>query len=238
MSHRPKLSDVLYADMLERLRRGEVFADGKLPSENELSQEFGVSRPTVREALRRLRDDGLIHSRQGAGSFIAAVQPQLTAPPPRAPVSKDEGIRTISNVRRVYQFRIALEGEVAYAAALHRSEADIAAIQKELDAIHLAIKTGRIGVQQDSDFHAAIARATQNPYFEAALAAVRSQVDFVIDLARSFSVLQSAEHLAMVQREHAAVFEAIRDGDGVRAREAMQAHIRNAQERVFDGIHF
>jgi GntR family transcriptional repressor for pyruvate dehydrogenase complex len=234
VSSRPKLSDVLYADMQDRIRRGEVLADGKLPSENELSQEFGVSRPTVREALRRLRDDGLIHSRQGAGSFVAAQSP---TPAPAAPIKRHD-IRTISDVRRVYQFRIALEGEVAYIAALHRGEAHIRAIHKELEAIHLAIRAGRIGVQQDSDFHAAIARATQNPYFEAALAAVRPQVDFVIDLARSFSVLQSAEHLAMVQREHAAVFEAIRDGDGLKAREAMQAHIRNAQERVFDGIHF
>lgn len=236
MSQRPKLSDILYADMLERIRGGHVFADGKLPSENELSQEFGVSRPTVREALRRLREEGLIHSRQGAGSFVTP-QPQREVPPARDP-DREQEIRTISNLRRVYEFRIALEGEIAYAAALHRTEAHIAAIERELDAIHLAIKAGRIGVQQDSDFHAAIARATQNPYFEAALAAVRPQIDFLIDLARSFSVLQSAEHLAMVQREHAAIFEAIRDGDGVKAREAMQAHIRNAQERVFDGIHF
>jgi DNA-binding FadR family transcriptional regulator len=234
VSSRPKLSDVLYADMQDRIRRGEVLADGKLPSENELSQEFGVSRPTVREALRRLRDDGLIHSRQGAGSFVATQSPA----PVRAVPAKPDGIRTISDVRRVYQFRIALEGEVAYIAALHRGETHLRAIHKELEAIHLAIRAGRIGVQQDSDFHAAIARATQNPYFESALATVRPQVDFVIDLARSFSVLQSAEHLAMVQREHAAVFEAIRDGDGIKAREAMQAHIRNAQERVFDGIHF
>lgn len=217
--------------MLGRIQRGQFPGDGKLPSEKELSQSFGVSRPIVREALRRLREEGLIQSRQGAGSFVVGAEQ-----PPR-PVNGAQGIQTISDVRRIYQFRIALEGEVAYAAALNRNEALLAAVKKELDAIDQAIRTGKIGVQQDSDFHTAIARATQNQYFEAALAAVRPHLDYVIDLARSFSVLHSAGHLAMVQREHAAVYEAIRDGDAVKAREAMQAHIRNAQERVFDGIH-
>ncbi|WP_343718104.1 FadR/GntR family transcriptional regulator [Inquilinus sp.] len=233
MSQRPRLSDILYGDMLGRIRHGQFPGDGKLPSEKELSQSFGVSRPIVREALRRLREEGLIQSRQGAGSFVVgAAEPQ-----PARPANGGQGIQTISDVRRIYEFRIALEGEVAYAAALNRNEALLAAVKKELDAIDQAIQTGKIGVQQDSDFHTAIARATQNQYFEAALAAVRPHLDYVIDLARSFSVLHSAGHLAMVQREHAAVYEAIRDGDAIKAREAMQAHIRNAQERVFDGIH-
>lgn len=218
--------------MLGRIQRGQFPGDGKLPSEKELSQSFGVSRPIVREALRRLREEGLIQSRQGAGSFVVGV----AEPPPRL-ANGGQGIQTISDVRRIYEFRVALEGEVAYAAALNRNEALLAAVKGELDAIDQAIRTGKIGVQQDSDFHTAIARATQNQYFEAALAAVRPHLDYVIDLARSFSMLHSAGHLAMVQREHAAVYEAIRDGDAVKAREAMQAHIRNAQERVFDGIH-
>jgi DNA-binding FadR family transcriptional regulator len=221
--------------MLGRIQRGQFPGDGKLPSEKELSQSFGVSRPIVREALRRLREEGLIQSRQGAGSFVVGVaEPQ---PPRPLNGGQGQGIQTISDVRRIYEFRIALEGEVAYAAALNRNEALLAAVKRELDAIDQAIRTGKIGVQQDSDFHAAIARATQNQFFEAALSAVRPHLDYVIDLARSFSVLHSAGHLAMVQREHAAVYEAIRDGDAVKAREAMQAHIRNAQERVFDGIH-
>ena len=236
MLRRPKLSDVLHSDMLGRIQRGQFAADGKLPSEKELSEHFGVSRPIVREALHRLRTGGLIQSRQGAGSFVTGTTAQSVAertPPPSA----NPPMQTISDVRRIYEFRLALEGEIAFAAAVHRTDALIEAIKNELDAIELAIKTGKIGVQQDNDFHAAIAHATQNQFFEAALAAVRPQLNYVIDLARSFSVLQSAEHLAMVQREHMAVFERVREGDPVKAREAMQTHIRNARERVFDGIH-
>jgi DNA-binding FadR family transcriptional regulator len=222
--------------MLGRIQRGQFAADGKLPSEKELSEHFGVSRPIVREALHRLRTGGLIQSRQGAGSFVTGTTAQSIAertPPPSA----NAPMQTITDVRRIYEFRLALEGEIAFAAAVHRTDALIEAIKGELDAIELAIKTGKIGVQQDNDFHAAIAHATQNQFFEAALAAVRPQLNYVIDLARSFSVLQSAEHLAMVQREHMAVFERVREGDPVKAREAMQTHIRNARERVFDGIH-
>jgi GntR family transcriptional regulator, transcriptional repressor for pyruvate dehydrogenase complex len=220
--------------MLGRIQRGQFAADGKLPSEKELSDHFGVSRPIVREALHRLRTGGLIQSRQGAGSFVTGTTAQSERTPPP---SANPPMQTISDVRRIYEFRLALEGEIAFAAAVHRTDALIEAIKNELDAIELAIKTGKIGVQQDNDFHAAIAHSTQNQFFEAALAAVRPQLNYVIDLARSFSVLQSAEHLAMVQREHMAVFERVREGDPVKAREAMQTHIRNARERVFDGIH-
>lgn len=220
--------------MLSRIQRGQFAADGKLPSENDLSQHFGVSRPIVREALRRLRTGGLIESRQGAGSFVMGPHLAASRPLPGAPRPP---VQSISDVRRIYEFRLALEGEIAFSAALHRTDPLVDAIKGALDAIEAAIEANNIGVQQDDEFHQAVARATQNPLFEAALIAVRPQLNYLIDLARSFSAMQSAEHLAMVQREHMAVFEGIRDGDPVRAREAMQAHIRNAQERVFDGIH-
>ena len=64
---------------------------------------------------------------------------------------------------------------------------------------------------------------------------MRPHLDFLIDLARSFSLSVSEEHIRMVQQEHAVVYEAIeaRDGDG--ARERMRAHIENARQRVFFG---
>jgi DNA-binding FadR family transcriptional regulator len=229
---RPKLSDVLYADILEQIRNGQFAVGTKLPSENELSHGFGISRPVVREALRRLRMNGLVHSHKGAGTFVL----KLAAPELGVDVNAPSPmIRSIADVCRMYDFRFALEGEIAYAAALNRSDALVEVIKGKLDAIDLAVRTGHIGVQQDADFHASIARATQNQFFEAGLASVQSHLNFVIDLSRTFLALHSAEHMARVQREHTAIYEAIRGGDGPAARLAMQTHVRNAQERLFEG---
>src|SRR5918994_190000 len=65
-----KLSAGIYEKLFERIVGGEFPVNARLPSETELARRFGASRPVVREALARLRDDGLIVSRQGSGSYV------------------------------------------------------------------------------------------------------------------------------------------------------------------------
>src|SRR3954471_1126560 len=64
------LVDKVYGELAQRIANGDYAPDQKLPGEHELSDMFDVSRPVLREALGRLREDGLITSRQGAGSFV------------------------------------------------------------------------------------------------------------------------------------------------------------------------
>src|SRR5262245_23518709 len=114
-TRRPKLSDVLYQDMLGQIQSGKLPAESRLPSELELSTRFSVSRPIVREALRRLRDDGLIQSRQGAGSFVSRSN---GAALPMRPIEHAEiealpPLQSIEDVRKFYEFRLAVEGESA-----------------------------------------------------------------------------------------------------------------------------
>lgn len=229
---RPKLSDVLYNDILSRIRHGDFRDQPRLPSEVELSQRFSVSRPIVREALGRLRHEGIIHSRRGSGSFVT----EAGAGPARAdPEALPPPLQSIDDLQKFYDFRLAVEGEAAYRAALNASAASRAQVKAELDALEAAVRTGQVGVNQDFAFHMAIATASENRFFVSSLLALRPHLDFLIDLARSFSLSVSEEHIKMVQQEHAVVYEAIeaRDGDG--ARERMRAHIENARQRVFFG---
>ena len=62
------LCDLIYQKVLERILSGEYPANSKLPTEVQLSEELGVSRPVLRQALARLRDDNLITSRLGPGA--------------------------------------------------------------------------------------------------------------------------------------------------------------------------
>ena len=69
--HRARLADQVYGQIFEQIVSGGLNVGDKLPSENEISERFGVSRPVVREALLRLRADGLITAHQGLGTFVS-----------------------------------------------------------------------------------------------------------------------------------------------------------------------
>ena len=229
---RPKLSDVLYNDILAQIRYGDFRDQARLPSEMELSQRFSVSRPIVREALGRLRSEGIIHSRRGSGSFVT----EVTHPgSPRVEPEAVPPLQSIDDLQKFYDFRLAIEGEAAALAAIHASPASRALVKAELDALEVAVETGQVGVNQDFAFHMAIATASGNRFFVSSLLALRPHLDFLIDLARSFSLSVSDEHLRKVQAEHAVVYAAIAAGDGPAARERMRAHIENARQRVFFG---
>lgn len=233
---RPKLSDVLISEIRRDIAQGQYGMTGRLPSEAELCQRFGVSRPIVREALKELRDEGLIHSRQGAGSFVNGARQDPGLVWKSADVSAPP-VHSIADVRRVYEYRIAMEGEIAFAAASNANTAAIGEIKQRLDEIQAAIHRGAIGVDQDFDFHLTIARATDNPLFIGALEIIKPHLAFVIDLARSFSSLGTAAHVGMVQEEHAAVYEAVASRNPDAARTAMRRHITAARDRVFNGVH-
>lgn len=233
---RPKLSDVLEAELTRDIREGVFGPDGRLPSENALSRRFGVSRPIVREALRRLRDGGLIHSRQGAGSFVLEVE-QAANTTPAALATQPPPIHSIADIRKVYEYRIAIESEIAALAAQNANDAKIEAIGRQLALIQNAIDSGHVGVDQDNAFHMAIGEATDNHLLLGALQLVQPHLNFVIDLARSFSILGNSAHLTMVQNEHSAIYEAIARHDAEGARAAMRAHIVAARDRVFFGVH-
>ncbi len=238
-TRRPRLSDVLYQDMLGQIRSGKLPAESRLPSELELATRFKVSRPIVREALRRLRNEGLIQSRQGAGSFVSASEtrdlPIRAMASARTEIDVLPPLQSIEDVRKFYEFRLAVEGESAYWAAINHTPETLKNMRTELKALYDAVRGDQIGVNQDFSFHMAIANASQNQYFEASLLMLKSHLNFLIDLARTFSRSASYSHLQAVQGDHASIFEAIERRDAEGAREAMRKHIINAQQRVFFG---
>jgi hypothetical protein len=103
----------------------------------------------------------------------------------------------------------------------------IAAMRQALKRIEEAISRGLIGTSADVEFHMAVARASDNEFFEAVMQSMRMPMEFAINLARSLTLARPLEHLRAVQTEHVTMFEAIeaRDKD---ARGHMRAHIEDA----------
>src|ERR1700730_9243949 len=209
----PRLGEHLSTRIAELIGRGELDHAGRLPSELVLANRFGVSRPVVREALSHLRSMGFIVSRKGSGSYIK--QPPETAPRHVGAVGFGP-VSSLAEVRKCYEFRIGLEGEAAYCAAQNRTPESLAAIREALKRMEAAISSGLVGESADLEFHIAVARASDNEFFEAVMQSMRMPIEFAINLARSLTLTRPLEHLRAVQTEHVVMFEVF-EGPGTGA---------------------
>lgn len=227
-----RMGDQLAERMVELIERGEFGIGERLPSESDLAIRFSVSRPVIRDALSRLRVKGMIVSRKGSGSYV-----QKAPDPPR---DGSAGIAfgpftSLSQVRRWFDFRISLEGDAAYHAAQTCTPELLAAMREALSRMNTAMVEGSVGMNPDIEFHLTVARASGNEFFESVMNAMRTPMEFVVDLARRLTLTRPYEHMLLVQAEHVAICNAIEVKDGNAARRAARAHLHNARWRVFEG---
>jgi DNA-binding FadR family transcriptional regulator len=227
LSRDRKLSDRVYELILKKIVSGEISVGEKLATEHTLSTELQVSRPVLRQALKQLRDDGVIVSRQGSGSFVQRR--------PDGSVLDIAPVGSIADIQRIFEFRSAIEGEATFLAAQRRSDKDIQDLKTALTTLDCCIREGKLGVDADEEFHEIICAASGNPYFEAARSSMKVHILTGINLTRNLSLRKPQERLELVQREHYNILDAIIASDAIAARNAMRDHIENARKRVFEG---
>ncbi|ANL25795.1 GntR family transcriptional regulator protein (plasmid) [Rhizobium sp. N113] len=223
-----KLSDVVYDGIVGLIARGDLILNSRLPTETELATRFVVSRPVVREALGRLREDGVIISRQGSGSYVKR-QPDMA-------VLQFAQVGSLADVQRCFEFRAGHEAAAAALAAEKWQEEDLERLRVTLDLLERCLRTGAVGIEEDRHFHEAVARATRNHYYISLQLSLAANIATGINITRQLSLLGTSERLRAVQAEHDAIFEAIRQRDQQAARLAMQRHILNARQRMFEGL--
>lgn len=222
---RKGLSDVIFDRLSTAIKSGAYEKNEGLPTEHELAREFQVSRPVVREALQRLKDQGLIYSRRGAGSFVRS-------PGLKKPVGFGE-LESLTDLSNCYEFRITLEPRAAAAAAERRDDAQLADIAAALKQMRDATARDRHREDADFAFHSAIARASGNSYFAKAMESLKEHIAVGMQM-HGRSVTSDPDGLSHVYDEHCAIFEAIRDQDAHRAGELMEAHLSGSRQRLFD----
>ena len=221
-----KRSAGIYQHIFEVIIAGEFPVNARLPSETELAQRFGASRPVVREALARLCDDGIIVSRQGSGSYVKR-RPDIA-------VLRFVPVSSIADIQRCFEFRHGLEGIAAALAAERWEDSDLAEIRSAFDALETATGDAKLGVEADERFHMAIAKATHNAYHVSVQSSLQPHIVFGMSLTRNLSLLRTQERLREVQDEHRAILSAIEAREADAARDAMQRHIDNARRRMFE----
>ncbi|WP_144113368.1 FadR/GntR family transcriptional regulator [Paraburkholderia sp. BCC1886] len=234
------LSDTVAQQLLEQIDRG-AFAEtgergsaagtrggtrgGKLPTEAVLAQQFGVSRTVIREAISRLKNEGVVEPRQGSGVFIAA---HGAIRPLRIDYAEAVGA---GSVLHILALRRAIETEVASEAAARRTAVHLKAIDAALTRLDAAVADGEDGVAQDVAFHRAIAMATGNPYFLKTLTFLNQYLEAGTLVTRRNEALRE-DFSRQVREEHAAIVAAIRAGDPAAARDAASTHLNNAAKRL------
>jgi len=198
----------------------------KLPSEAVLSAQLRVSRPVLRQALSKLRDEGIVVSQQGSGTFVER-RPD-TALVDFAPQ------QTIIDMKRTFEFRTVLECAAASAAARRRTDEDILRLQSAMDDFDRAITERQSILNADEAFHEAICLASDNRNFRAALVKTEADVRTTMMATGTIKPIDPHDEAVLVRKEHGAIFDAIVAKDDVAADRAMRLHIESTLSRVLN----
>ncbi len=224
---RESLTTQLVREITERIDAGSYAAGAKLPTEQELINEFGVSRTVVREAISNLKASGLVSTHQGIGAFV------LENPPPPAFRIATDNMQLIEEVISGLELRLGIELEAAALGAQRRTEADLGAMEAACAAMDRAIETGEGNIEADLDFHRAIARSTQNSNF---LNIFNYLGKVLIPRTRvpthRLGSVTLADYLRRINAEHRQILVAIQAKDPDGARAAMRMHLSGSRDRL------
>lgn len=222
----PNLTSGLVERLTFEIESGKLAPGSRLPTEQALINATGVSRTVVREAISALRANGLVITRQGVGAFVS---PDAQNRPFR--IHADE-LRSLNEVLKVFELRISIETEAAGFAAERRTKRHLGDMKRCLRLIDRQIELGQSAADADYIFHKAIFAAANNSYFVQFLEFLGR---FIIPRQRIQRGLEDPDqrgiYLKRIQKEHFAIFDAIKAADPEAARKAARAHLINAQER-------
>jgi GntR family transcriptional regulator, transcriptional repressor for pyruvate dehydrogenase complex len=218
------LTDQISDALVARIAAGRMAPGSRLPTEQELCVEFGVSRTVVREAISRLKSEGLVETRQGAGAFVA--QNKLGIPfriPP-------DSIDSLEATLEILELRLAVESEAAALAAARASRKQLQAIRRARDAVRAAFERGDDGLEEDLRFHRVIAQATNNSRFVDLTEFLERYVRHQIQI--TGGKIARVSRMTQTKAEHENIFRAIEARDADAARVSAREHFRNGIERI------
>jgi GntR family transcriptional repressor for pyruvate dehydrogenase complex len=204
------------ADRIRTLILDATFPQGQpLPSERVLTERFGVSRGSIRDALRMLETIGLIETQHGRGTFPRELTvDRLVAPLASMMTFQHDLQDELLDVRRMF------EPAVARAAATRATDADFADLQRILDAQQRKLKKGQSAIVEDTAFHAALARSTRNRVVVSLMATLN---DLLVE-SRKLALKHKGRPAKSIEG-HEAVVAALRRRDAEGAAQAMYKHI-------------
>lgn len=216
---RESLVDVVVAALLERIADGRTPPGELLPPEADLAEEHEVSRLTLREGLKVLQTQGVVEVERGRGTRVRPTA-QWTSIGAVAQVHDRAG--GADAALHLLQLRRMVETGAAELAAAHRSDDDLAHLERHLDAMRGAHQRGDVAafVAADIAFHDVVLQASGNPF----VAVLLGPLSAVLRARRHETSRHEPVQVHAIA-EHAGVLEALRGGDPSASRAAMESHM-------------
>src|ERR1700675_916818 len=212
-----RLYEQIVQQVEESILKGQLKPGDQLPAERDLAQRFGVSRTAVREAVKTLREKGLVEAYSGRGTFVTngtsqAIRQSLDL---MIRINQQEGSANLAELRLV------LEPEIAGPAASRIEEQLLSTMRESVAVMDRNLRDPDAYVEADLDFHLALAEAAGNPL-------ILSLLDSIVGLLREqrsriFNVQGGPER---GQFHHKRILAAVEQRDSEAAREAMRAHLQ------------
>jgi len=223
---RPKKVSAQISDQIRSsILNGEFKPGDKLPPERELAEMFGVSRPSVREALNLLSASGMVESYQGGGTVVRSLV-EAAGGGPLAGLIKQERERALD----VIEVRKGLEAWTAFYAAQRALPDDLRRMQQVLDGMQRNLVSLQPSEDLDANFHILVAKATHNVVW---LHLMQSIFDAMKEFQQGVwrAVYLTGEDQQRLYAHHLEVFAAISARDAEKARSAMISHLEFAELR-------
>lgn len=215
----------LYEQIVQQIEasvlNGTLKPGDQLPAERELAQRLGVSRTAVREAVKALREKGLVEAYSGRGTFVTdgTTQAARQSFDLMVKLGQQEGSPHLSELRLI------LEPGIAALAAERVKREDLQALREAVAVMERAQKDPEAYIEADLDFHLALAEAAANPL-------ILSLIDSIVGLLREqrIKIFNVEGGPQRGQFHHKRILEAMERGDAEQARSAMRAHLEQVRQ--------
>jgi GntR family transcriptional regulator, transcriptional repressor for pyruvate dehydrogenase complex len=211
-----RLYEQIVQQIEDSIRKGALKPGDQLPAERELAERFGVSRTAVREAVKALREKGLVEAYPGRGTFITSETSNTIR------ITLDRMIKSgqLEGTLQLVEVREILEPEIAALAARRATEETVKEMRAAVKVMDEAQMDPEAYIEADLDFHLALAEAAANPI-------ILSLIDSIVAVLREqrMRIFKVEGGPTRGQYHHKKILEAIEHRDASAAREAMRAHL-------------
>ncbi len=221
-----RITEEIVTQIRDYIAQGELQAGDRLPSEREMAQQLGVSRPTVREALQVLEHTGFVEILQGSGTYIKDITKQKLTDPLQILVDGSD-----KRYKEVYEFRTAIECWAVGLAAERIEPEQLVRLEEIIDRMK-ARRAEKAPVDElDAEFHLAIARSCHNGIYYHVVKTLLHLLTQVTRISHKELFISDEDQVCLLD-DHEAIYNAIADGDPSKARELMAFHLNRVSLKL------